>query len=94
VSATSVESRVWQAAVSHEHSDLAVAQELDIFQATRSVRWCSESPGVWRQFCFRVVAAVFRLRPAFWTSALFEVRLVYLAQPLKHRMGQPQSNER
>jgi hypothetical protein len=67
------------AAVSHEHADMVVGQELDIFQLTRSVRWCSESPGVWRQSCFRAMAAVFRLRPVFWTPALFEARLVYLA---------------
>ena len=89
-----VESGKLSTAVSHGHTDLAVDQELDIFQATRSIRRCSESPGVWRQFCFRAMAAVFRLRPVFWTLALFEARLVYLAQPLKHRMGQPQSIER
>jgi hypothetical protein len=80
--------------VSHGHTDLAGDQELDIFQPTRSVRWCSESPGIWRQLYFRAIAAVFRLWPAFWTPALFEAGFVDLAQPLKHRMGQPQSNER
>jgi hypothetical protein len=85
---------VASAAVSQGHSDSAVEQELDFSQATNPARWWSDSPGAKRQLTLGPSPPFFGGGPYLGPANGMRFGLVRPAQPLKHRMGQPQSNER